>query len=73
MGFRSEELSYVAFGGHVGLHSHGMFDQEVGLDFAEQKEGSDAGHQPCGVHAFMLCRRQKCDVKMPVLGFNSFG
>lgn len=49
-------VSYVALGGQVGLHCHGMFDHKVGLDFAEQIEGRDAGDQSCRVHTLVLCR-----------------
>lgn len=37
--------AYVALGGQVGLHGHSVFHHQLGSDFAEQVQCSDAGHE----------------------------
>lgn len=46
--------AYVALGGQVGLHGHGMFDHQLGADLTKEVEGGDAGYQAVGVHRLIL-------------------
>lgn len=45
---------YIALGGEVRLHGHGMFDHQLGSILTEQEEGGDARHQTIGVHPLVL-------------------
>lgn len=46
--------AYVALGGQVGLHRHGVLDHQLRSDLAEQVESGDARHQTICGDAFFL-------------------
>lgn len=51
--------TYITLCSQVGLHGHGMFDHQLGPDLAEQVQGSDACHQPCGIYSFTFYKANK--------------
>lgn len=54
MCFLKRLCAYVALGGQVGLHGHGVLDHQLRSDLAEQVESGDARHQTIGGDAFFL-------------------
>ena len=46
--------TYTTFSGKVWLHSHGMFNHELGSYFAEQEQSGYASYQSSRVHTFIV-------------------